>query len=152
MRDFNHELMLLCRHNCDGSFATQADRLRILNQIADQLRELGFRYMQAERIKPRHIDALVQHWKQDGISAGTFKNRMATLRWLAEKIGKRNIVARTNAEYGIAERVYVTNVSKAQDLDAAKLEKITDPFSKMSLRSEAAFGFRREESIKWQPA
>src|SRR5262245_39198663 len=119
MRDFNHELMLLCRHNCDGSYATQADRLRILNLIADQLKDLGFRHMQAERIKPRHIEALVTHWKQEAISAGTFKNRMSTLRWLAEKIGKRNIVARTNAEYGIAERVYVTNASKAQVLEAS---------------------------------
>ena len=41
---------------------------------------------------------------------------MAVLRWLAQKVGKDNIVARTNAAYGIPDRVYVTNISKATSL------------------------------------
>ena len=37
---------------------------------------------------------------------------MSALRWLAEKIDKKNIVARENADYDIAERRYVSSVSK----------------------------------------
>jgi hypothetical protein len=73
---------------------------------------------------------------------------MSALRWWAEKVGKQNVVARTNAPYGIADRVYVTNESKAKEPDGDQLARIRDPFTVMSLRLQAAFGLRREESIK----
>jgi hypothetical protein len=47
MQDFNYEMKQLCRRNRDGSYATQADRERILDLIANQLQEMGFRYMHA---------------------------------------------------------------------------------------------------------
>ncbi len=63
------------------------------------------------------------------ISAGTFKNRMSALRWLAEKIDQQNIVARDNAAYGIADRRHVTNISKAHELDADNLATVSDPYT-----------------------
>jgi len=66
-------------------------------------------------------------------------------------VGKRNIMARSNDHYGIPRRVYVTNVSKARELVAAELAQITDPCTWASLRLQAAFGLRREESIKIRP-
>src|SRR5471032_2890985 len=126
MRDFNYELKQLCRRNRDGSYATQADRERILDLIANQLQEMGFKHMHATSLKPKHVAALVARWHREGISAGTFKNRMAQLRWLAEKTGKADIIARTNDAYNITKRVYVTNVSKAVELDPTKLEAVTD--------------------------
>jgi len=65
---------------------------------------------------------------------------------------KQNIVARENAAYGIADRRHVTNKSKPTVLDADKLAKLADPYTAMSLRLQAAFGLRREESIELQPA
>ena len=59
-----------------------------------------------------------------GLAVGTIKNRMAKLRWWAEKIGKQNVVARDNDHYGIGHRQYVTNVSKARELTAGDLAKI----------------------------
>lgn len=152
MRDLNFELKQLCQRNRDGSFATRADRERILELAADQLHALGYRNMSAGSLKPKHVDALLARWQAEGLAAGTLKNRMSALRWWAEKIGKQNVLARTNSEYGIAHRVYVTNVSKAKTLTAEQLAKITDPYTAMSLRLEAAFGLRRGESIKIQPA
>ncbi len=76
-----------------GSFATQADRGRILDLIANQLHELGYRDMRATSLKPKHVEALTERWKADSLSPGTIKNRMTTLRWWAEKIGKQNVVA-----------------------------------------------------------
>ena len=43
MRDLNYAVKQLCRRNRDGSYATQADRERMLDQIASQLEEMGFR-------------------------------------------------------------------------------------------------------------
>ena len=89
----------------------------MLDLIANQLHDLGYRHMRADSLKPKHVEALVERWKADGLSVGTIKNRMAALRWWAEKIGKQNVIARDNDAYGIERRQYVTNVSKGKDLD-----------------------------------
>ncbi len=152
MRDLNHDFKELCRHNRDGSYATQADREQILDLIADQLHEMGYRGLRAHGLKPKHVEKLVARWLAEELSPGTIKNRMAVLRWTVQKLGKDNIVARTNAAYGIPDRVYVTNISKAKELGMEQLESIRTPCAQMSLRLQAAFGLRREASIKIVPA
>jgi site-specific recombinase XerC len=132
MQDLNYELNQLCARNRDGSFATQANRERILTLIANQLREMGFVNMRAHSLKARHVEKLVEHWKGEGLSAGTLKNRMATLRWWAEKIGKPNVVAKSNDVYGVPDRRYVTNISKARELTSGDLARVTDPYTRMS--------------------
>ena len=151
MQTLNYELKQLCKHNRDGSFATQANRERILTLIANQLREMGFVNMHVQSLKAKHVEKLVERWQAEGLSAGTLKNRMSTLRWWAEKGGKAHVVAKSNDAYGIAERRYVTNVSKARQLTSGDLAKVTDPYTAMSLRMQAAFGLRREESLKIRP-
>ena len=151
MRDLNYELKQLCRRNHDGSYATQRDRERVLDLVASQLHELGYRHMTAASLKPKHVEGLVERWKAEDLAVGTIKNRMAELRWWAEKIGKQNVIARDNDHYGIGNRTYVTNVSKARELSGSDLSRITDPYTRMSLRLQAAFGLRRGESIKIRP-
>ena len=119
--------------------------------IADQLEEDGFRHLRATGMRSKHIEHLVGLWHAEEIAPGTFKNRMSALRWLAEKIDKQNIVARENSAYGIADRHYVTNVSRASELDSGKLAAISDPYTAFSLRLQETFGLRREESIKLRP-
>jgi integrase len=152
MRDLNYDFKQLCRRNRDGSYATQADREHILDLVADQLYEMGVRDLRAQGFKPKHVEKLVERWLAEQLAPGTIKNRMSHLRWLAQKIGKENIVARTNAAYAIPDRVYVTNVSKAKELDMNQLEQIRCPSTRMSLRLQAEFGLRREASIKIVPA
>jgi site-specific recombinase XerC len=151
MRDLNYALKQLCKRNRDGSYATQRDREQALDHIANQLQAMGFRHMGAASLKPKHIERLVERWKMEGLAEGTIKNRMVELRWWAEKIGKQNVIAKDNGHYGIADRQYVTNVSKARELTDGELSKVTDPYARISLRLQAAFGLRREESIKIRP-
>ena len=89
MRDLNYELKELCRHNRDGSYATQYARERILTLIANQLHEMGFRDMRATSLKPKHVVALVERWKAESLSAGTTKNRMTVLRWWGRRSASR---------------------------------------------------------------
>lgn len=56
-----------------------------------------------------------------------------------------------NTQLGVAERRYVTNVSKARELGSG-LDLVTDAHVRMSLQLQAAFGLRREEAIKFQPS
>lgn len=149
MRNLNYQLKQLCHRNRDGSFATQAERERTLALVATQLHELGFRNLSAQGLKPKHVEALVERWTEEGLSAGTMKNRMAHLRWWAEKLDKASMVARSNDAYGIADRRFVTNISKASAFQDAQLERLTDTNSRLSLELQAAFGLRRAESIKF---
>ena len=151
MKNLNHDLKELCRRNRDGSYASQHARLAILTQAAHQLPELGFRDLRATSLKPKHVIALVDHWKSQGLSTGTLKNRLTELRWWAAKVNKANVVARDNEAYGIARRSYVTNQDRSRVLTAGDLERVTDRYTRVSLQLQAAFGLRREESIKIRP-
>lgn len=95
---------------------------------------------------------LLDQWRKDGIATGTLKNRMAALRWWAEKVGKENCVPRTNAAAGIERRSYVPKASKAQWLEQAVLSKVKHERLRVSLELQQAFGLRREESMKFQPS
>ena len=45
----------------------------------------------------------------------------------------------------------MTNVDRSRHLSTGDLDRLTDPWTRMSLRLQAAFGLRLEESIKIQP-
>ena len=151
MRDLNYQLKQLCRHCREGSHATQAKRERMLTLMANQLHELGYRGMSSRSLKPKHIEALLEKWRTQELSIGTIKNRMAAIRWWANKVDKRNVVARSNEYYGIPDRRFVTNESKAKTVTHEQLEKVRDEHVRMSLELQQAFGLRREEAMKIRP-
>ena len=144
---FNHIL----ERNRDGSHATKANRKRMLMMFADQLKDAGYKTnnMRPSDLKGRHINALIKKWKQDGVSTGTIKNRMANIRWLAEKIGKADMV-KSNDVYEIEHRKYITNIDKSADVTAQQLEKLS-PYVRQSVELQKAFGLRREEATKFSP-
>jgi hypothetical protein len=152
MRDLNYQLKELQKTHKEGSFGTRHARKMILNQTADTLHELGYKALRADTLKSRHVDAVVKHWTEQGLSPGTVKNRMSHMRWWAQKIGKPAIVARSNDHYAIERRVYVTGVDKSRHLDEDKLDRVTDQYTTMSLKLQEAFGLRREEAIKFSPS
>jgi len=151
MRDLNHQLKQLCQRNRDGSFSTQRDRERVLTLIANQLHQLGYRGMGVGSLKPKHVDVLVKHWQIAGLSVGTIKNRLTMLRWWAGNVDRQNVIARSNAHYGIPDRALASGVSKAKVVDQAELDRIDDPHVRMSLELQREFGLRREEAIKFSP-
>jgi hypothetical protein len=151
MRDLNDALKRLGDRNKDGSYATPANRARTLSLMADQLYALGYTHLHATALKGRHVNALVRLWQTQGLTPGTLKNRMAALRWWAEKVGRAWVLARDNTPYGIPDRQYVTQGSKAQTLHAATLDQIHDPYVRASVALQQAFGLRRKEAVKFQP-
>lgn len=151
MRDLNYQLKLLCKHSHEGSFETRVGRERQLSAIANQLHELGFRQLKASSLKQKHVQALVDQWQRQKLSPGTIKNRMSCLRWWAEKVNKRSVVSSSNDFYGIPDRQFVSDQSKAKDLSKEQLAQVKDEHVGMSLRLQEAFGLRREEALKLQP-
>ena len=152
MKDLNYQLKQLCRQCREGAYNTQANREHILTLVANELHALGYRGMSARSLKPKHIEALVKDWFARELAIGTIKNRMAAIRWWARKVNKQNVMARSNEHYGIPDRRFVTNESKAKTVTRDQLEKVRDEHVRMSLELQQAFGLRREEAMKFQPS
>jgi site-specific recombinase XerD len=157
MDDLIFQYRKIAAGNKEGSFKTQHNRLDEINRIADTLRECGMGVCRWENITRRHIQTIVDKWKQGDIASATIKNRMSTLRWTLRKVG--NLVYRvTNAEFGIANRVYVKNINKAAREES--YQKAVDKLSQGNIDQKRMacaiqfmrlFGLRREEAIKVHP-
>jgi hypothetical protein len=131
-----------------GSFLTRHQRHRGLQQMARDLRALGFKLPAASSLKPRHVEALIGYWRSSGLSAGTMKNRMGWLRWWAGRVRKPNVVPQDNDSAGIEKRsgfngnrAHITHINKLAAL----------PYRvQLALRLQMAFGMRLEESLKFR--
>jgi site-specific recombinase XerC len=143
---------LLCHRNPDGSFATRACREGNLMLMAQQLERAGYKHLTPQGIRSKHVDALMARWSADGLSVGTIKNRLSSLRWLCEKTGKRNLIPRDNASLGVSKRVSVSNIDKSKSLADFDAAAIRSQHVTASLALQQAFGLRREEAIKIRPA
>jgi integrase len=107
--------------------------------------------MSAQSLKPKHVEALIKQWQEAHLAVATIKNRMTALRWWATKVNRQNVIAQTNDHYGIPNRQFVTNISKARSVSTEALAGIKDVHVRMSLELQQAFGLRREEAIKFIP-
>lgn len=150
MDDLIFGLRNLCERNRDGSHATRANRLSMLTQIANELRQMGYRHLRPTSLKGKHVASLLSSWQAKCLSSGTMKNRLCALRWWAEKIGRKGLIPADNAQLGVPNRQFLTNDNKAREL-GDKLSKVSDEHVRMSLRLQQAFGLRREEAIKFRP-
>ena len=146
--DLKHSIIQLLKHNKDGSFKTQANRKERLLFISKQLNEKGYKIRHIKQLKLKHIQYLVTHWLEQGLSPGTIKNRMTDLRWAMKKFGKEDIIPSKNDTLNIPKRQYVTKKDKSINITEGDLSKIMDMNVKMSLLLQREFGLRREESIK----
>lgn len=75
MDDLTYEPRQMCHRNRGGGHKTQAQRMQSLTLIARQLKEMGFRNMHASSLKEKHVDALLERWTAENLSAGTIKNQ-----------------------------------------------------------------------------
>lgn len=132
----------------DGSYLTRMQRHRGLQLMARELRALGFKLPAASSLKPRHVEALLEHWRAARLSAGTMKNRMGWLRWWSAKVRKPNVVPRYNDSAGIAKRTAFAgnraHIAHGEKLAALPLRH------QLALRLQMAFGMRLEESLKFR--
>ena len=114
--------------------------------------------MGTHSLKTKHITALVKYWRtvpskhtNNLISTGTIKNRMAALRWWADKIGKPGIIPKDNAALGIPNRQRLSDHNKAFTVTEYQLKNLPAHLN-ISVRLQQEFGLRREEAAKFIPA
>lgn len=149
MDNLAFSLRTLCQHNDDGAAATRANRLHGLMGISRDLKVLGFKLPDAGSLKPKHVDALVTHWKGTGLSDATIKNRLSWVRWWAMKTRKLGLMPKDNAALGVAEKE-VFKGHRAATTTRDRMEGLPERMQ-LALRLQMAFGLRLEESLKFRP-
>lgn len=144
------DLVRLTKRNRDGSFGTQKNRQRGLTAMAAELKHLGYSLKTSRSIKPKHVNALVDHWRDSGLTKATIRNRMSWLRWWAQKVDKVSILDKDNASYELNDdRTERQNI--AFTLHPDQLDALTDRHVQAAVLLQAAFGLRREEAMKIIP-
>jgi aryl carrier-like protein len=78
------------------SKATLQNRANMLELMASQLLDLGFREMTVLDLDIIHVSTLIALWEKQGIKIGTQFNRLAVLRWWAMMIGKKDMLGPHN--------------------------------------------------------
>lgn len=129
------------------SHASKADMKHMLNRCVKDLHELGFKLTHIKGLKPKHVYALVEHWKTQGKNTATIKNYMSKLRKASKALDKPSLLKSTNDAYQIEKRSYAPKHNKA--IHHIDYSKCTDPYIRLSLEGQALFGLRREESMKF---
>ena len=150
MNDLAFSLRTMCTHNVDGSHMTRAQRARGLNMIAGELQTLGFRLPIAQSLKPKHVQRLVEHWREEKLSNATIKNRLGWVRWWAMKVNKPGLVPRDNAALGIGDRITFKGI-RAAATETGAMAALPERMQ-LALRLQMAFGLRFEESLKLRVA
>jgi site-specific recombinase XerD len=143
-----HSIHIVLTRNREGSENTKADRRGMLMRFAEDLVKLGYGLNHVQGLKQKHIQAIVSSWQEKKLSTGTIKNRLAAIRYLAEKLNKPKLVP-TNAELSVGVRQYKPKFNRA--IFHPDFTRITNPYILASLQLQRVFGLRREESIKIRP-
>ena len=167
-RAFTSLNTLLKRHlrrSADGrkvvSHATIADRSEFFSRMIRQLHDVGYALTDVQHLKPKHIQALMRLWEQQGLSASTLQKRFSYLTLLCGWIGKASML-RPGASYlddpTRYQRTYTADHDHswtAAGVDpAAKIAAIEndDPAVARVLRLQHAFGLRIQEASLLNPA
>jgi len=156
MTPLEWDLQQVLKRNRDGSRGTQYERKKMVMQFAKDIHALGFKGLRLRNVRQKHLQRVLTLWTSGDpgnrlVSAATLKNRLASLRWALEKMGKTNLLPDTNSALGIEARTYLPEQSKAMTLTEDVLKRVTDNHVYHSFRMQAAFGLRRAEAMKIQP-
>ena len=149
-KSLNHSIYtLIKRHQHTMSFSQRHSITSRLTTTGKDLHRLGFGLRHIQRIKQKHINALVTHWQGKSLSVGAIKNRLADLRLACQDAGRGTVMKNTAAD-GVGKRPYVATHDRAIVVD--DFSAIADQHLQHSLALQREFGLRREECLKLIPS
>jgi len=148
------------KHSREGttSYRTREQRKAGMFLIFNTLtKELGYRLEDPANLKVKHIEALVEHWEQKNLSAGTIELYLSNLRTLCKWLKKEGMVRPLKFYAPNLERQYAATHDKS--FEGANVnfweawEKIyqKDKYVGMQLLLIKAFGLRMKEAISFKP-
>ena len=147
LRSAKFSINELVKQSQGYSYASQADMRHMLFRCVKDLHQLGFKIGHIKGLQPKHIYALVDHWKTQNKNTATIKNYMSKLRRTALLLDNPELIKPDNDIYNIAKRTYIPTDNKA--IHNIDLSTCSEPSIRLSLEGQALFGLRREESMKF---
>ncbi|MDY6895615.1 MAG: integrase domain-containing protein [Thermotogota bacterium] len=96
----------------NGSFKTRYNHIKGAIRFEKTLRELGYGVKKWCNITNKHVGAVVDRWKEEGLKAGTIKNYLSPVRIICKYHGNDRI-HKDNKEFKIENRKNVTNKDKS---------------------------------------
>lgn len=151
MKRLSWELQKLILGSGLRSFAARRAREVRLHDFAKYV-EARWAGTKIGNLGKKHFDFYINHLFSQSRSAGTQKNYLTHLRWLAGRIGKQNVIPRDNADLGIASRRYYAVRNRAVFLSPEQLSAIPHEAMRLSVELQQLFGLRAQEAIKFQTA
>ncbi len=146
------QIVSLLSRNREDSFATHRKRGYVLGATARALHE-RFGLQKFDNLKAKHVAFLVDKWKEADTGRRSINQNLTHLRWLVHKIGKDNLVPRTNAELGIESGPRHTRAGKT--VPDSKFTEIVGAVAEPRLRAALLLarhlGLRFEEAMLFRP-
>lgn len=146
---FTYQITNLVKHNKENAGRTHNDRMKILKSFGEIV-EKDFKLKKTENIKQKHVLHVIEKWKSE-VSVSTLKNRMSSLRWLCDKLGKRLILPRANEGLNIPTRNIDYNTDKGWN-PSQQLKSELPETQRFHVELMREFGMRFQEAAKFRPA
>src|SRR6266850_782737 len=146
------QLIPIYSRNREDSHATQRKRAWCLGAAARALTE-KFGLQKLDNLKQKHVAFLVERWKETDTGRRSIEEKLTYLRWMLEKIGKQNMLPKTNRELGIEPGPRHTRASKivTDDRLAEILAALPDPRIQCAVLLARYVGLRFKEAMLFRP-
>ena len=141
------------KHNRDGRPDRQTARHQHLRMFLGKLQVRGYgTRWDVHRLGAKEVRRVVHDWREEEIAESTIANRLVAVRWLAEKLGRADLIP-TNRELGILGRNKAPGwgENKAKPLDPQALDRLGER-ELLITQIRHAFGLRTEEACKFSHA
>ncbi len=147
-----HQLVSILAANRENAYETQRKRVQELATAARALHE-RFGLQKWDNLGAKHVAFLVERLKAQDTHKRSIENKLSHLRWLVRKIGKANLLPRSNAELGIEPGPRYTRAGKF--VTEAKLAEvqgaINEPRLRMAILLGRHLGLRIREAMLFRP-
>ena len=140
----------------NGSYKTQHNHIMGASRFTETLRELGYGVKKWSNISNKHVGAVVDSWKNQGLKTATIKNYLSAARKICS-LYSNDRIHKDNKDFNIENRVYITNKDKS--LPQSVYEKVVSDLKSSKndhhqriaaqLQLERELGLRGEESRKF---
>ncbi len=146
------QLIAILAANREDSFATQRQR-SIHVKEACRIVEAKFGLQKLANLGAKHVAAVVETWKAAHADKRVLENKLADLRWLVRKVGKANLMPRSNKDLGIQPAPRHTRAGKIVPPEKFEsiVKSVQHPVIVAQIRLARAFGMRFEETALFRP-
>jgi site-specific recombinase XerC len=146
------QLVSIFAANREDAFETQRARACALIGVAQMIHE-KFGLQKWANLGEKHVAHVISTWKSEDTGRRSLDCKLSHLRWLVRKIGKANLVPRSNAELGVEPGPRKTRAGKCISDEQLQtyLAALDDPRMRAAIKLGRYLGMRCREAMLFRP-